>query len=37
MLLKAGADKTIKDADGRIAIDYANFNKNTELVILLDQ
>lgn len=36
-LLKAGADKTIKGKDGKSALDFAVFNKNTQLMILLDQ
>lgn len=34
-LINAGADKMIKDNDGKKAIDFAEFNSNTELIILL--
>ncbi|MDI1256280.1 MAG: ankyrin repeat domain-containing protein [Flavobacterium sp.] len=37
LLIKAGADKKTKDIEGRTALDLANFNKNTQLIILLDQ
>ncbi len=37
ILLKAGVDTKHKDNDNRSALDYATFNKNTELIILLDQ
>jgi ankyrin repeat protein len=37
LLIKAGADISLKDDRGKTALDIANFNKNTELIILLDQ
>ena len=36
MLIKAGANKKLADKENRTALDYAKFNKNTQLIILLD-
>jgi len=36
-LIEAGADKTKQDSDGKTALDFATFNKNTELIILLNK
>jgi ankyrin repeat protein len=36
MLIKAGADKKLADKENRTALDYAKFNKNSQLIILLD-
>ncbi|MCB6088565.1 ankyrin repeat domain-containing protein [Flavobacterium psychrophilum] len=35
LLLKAETNINHKDNDGKTALDYATFNKNTELIILL--
>lgn len=37
LLLKAGAKTNLKGNDDKTALDFANFNKNTELIILLDK
>ncbi len=37
ILLKGGVDIKLKDVEGKSALDYAVLNKNTELIILLDQ
>ncbi|NMH29406.1 ankyrin repeat domain-containing protein [Flavobacterium silvaticum] len=37
LLVKSGADKNLKDKDGKSALDIAQYNKNTDLIILLDQ
>jgi hypothetical protein len=36
MLIKAGANKKLVDTENRTALEYAKFNKNTQLIILLD-
>jgi len=37
LLIDSGANKQNKDREGKTALDIAQFNKNTKLIILLDQ